>query len=202
MTKKGSFLSRALLSFSLIMSLCATVPAFASTTITDGQKEEYYQEYETIVKEIAAESGTTVRLLPMNEFTEWKTPEDFRKTVEDMVYGQFIITDGLQTKSTGSKTKNATISVNDGNYTIAVTASFTTQYSSVYDRQMFATCDSVSSKKVGNMGSWEQWSWEAAKTDAGRTYKVVVSGDFTVAGIVATRTAAIYYYCNSAGAIS
>lgn len=174
--------------------------------LTKRQKQDYYEEYQDIVEKISEEVGTKIELLPLEKFadSDWKTPEQFERSVREIAHSSFEFSEETVniSRSSGSATKTGTITCDNTSYNISVTGNFTTQYSSYYDRQMFQNVNSITSKIVGSLGTWNQISYEASKIDAGRTYYIVVSGNLTVAGVRYTKTFNIQFYCDAKGAIS
>ncbi|AMA74256.1 hypothetical protein P4S83_09015 [Aneurinibacillus thermoaerophilus] len=100
-----------------------------------------------------------------------------------------------------SKTKSVTFKAGGTYQTLSITGTFETQYSDIYERQMFAGIKSITSK-VTTGGSWKQTGYEVRLIDGGRTYVITVSGYFTIAGVTYTVTESVEFYCNADGSIS
>lgn len=198
---------KSFLTMMLTLSLSLPVTAFAAgtTELNEATKQEWYQEYQEIIKEVSAESEFGLTLSPYEDFEEgdWKTPEEFRDFAEAMANAHVEFASELAPgpQSSGSATKRAYITVQNVRYGIDITGRFTTQYDSNQGRQLFSGTPSFTSKAAGN-GSWSQIGTEWSFIDSGRTCSATISGNFTIAGVGGIYLARTEFYCSAQGNIT
>ena len=190
----------------MMVSLGTCVLAAAPEKIDEKTKEAYYAEYMGIVKEVSEETGSDITLLPMREFAEddWKTPEEFRDFITEIANWTIVCneTSAIQARAL-TRTKTDTITADGKNFTISITGTFETMYNSAMDRQIFKSCNSVTSSLSSGTGSWRQTGYESDGMDAARTYKITVSGTLTVAGAVFNnKLATAFFYCTATGNVN
>ncbi|TCL57612.1 hypothetical protein EDD76_108147 [Kineothrix alysoides] len=203
----------------LIISLFSlSLTAFASNAPSAQMKEEYYQEYLTIVSEISEEVGIPMRVIPAKEFQDdqWITPEEFRASISasaaEIAAAEFIVSDsettepikgGISPRSTAIKTKTGSISANNKTYKISVTGTFTTQYNASANRQVFSGVSKVTSTSA-DAGLWSQISYDYYFADTHRTACVTATGWWKPQGstVEYNRGCFIEFYCNSNGSVS
>ena len=202
MNRVSKIIKKMVIPVILVCSMCASIIAYAASSLDAATKQEYYKIYAKIVNEISQESGKEVGLLPMDDFRDedWKTPEEFRKFVSQLVYGQLVVVDLPNTRSGSSAAKKVTITEDGTPFSISITGKFATQYNSSTGRQHFSGVTSLTSKSSGS-GDWKQISYDADFIDAARTCYIIVSGKLTVSGVYTTKYASVYFYCGSNGCI-
>lgn len=180
---------------------CMGVSAKASPQeLSETTKEEYYAEYTEIAAEIADKTDRDISVLPMYQFTEedWVTPEEFRSLLTAFADWRIVCTEA-QSRSKASATKLSALTLDDREYTVAITGDFDTTNSS--NRLYFSGIRSITSGMQGAI--WEQTGYECRCIDASRTYAVYVSGQFTVAGAVFENVLAYTeFYCSAAGDVA
>ncbi len=193
--------------FFLVISivLCFSVSgisAFASE-LSDSQKDDYYAQYLQIIKEVnALKLGSEVSVAPKDQIAEedWITPEEFRVLAENMA--QTVVVDdmsGISPFSVMSASRTTTVKNGSATATIRISGTFTTQYSSLRDRQVIQSVSSISSSKSLGVGTWTHTGSEHSIGDGGRTCTIYVSGRYTVGSVSADIVASTEFYCTAEG---
>lgn len=205
MSKTTNFVK--MLSCIMTFAMVFSIPAFAADAMVNtATKLDYYTQYQSIVEEVSKNTELDITLLPMEEFSDedWKTPDEFRQFITDVANWNLTCTDSSSmSRSSGSATKSVTVDADGHNYTISITGSFTTQYSSVHKCQVMSGITSISSKISGSTGTWTQTGYERSLIDGGRTYAITVSGTLKIGGATfSNKLAYCEFYCNAQGAIS
>jgi hypothetical protein len=195
------------LAVAVVLCLGLSVPAYAvKPDLDEATKAIYYAEYLKIAQEVNQEMDAYISVNPIDELSDedWMEPEEFRTFIKAIAGWTIVCTEpGPSSRSTGSATKSASISVEGSTYTIYVKGSFSTQYDQYRGRQLFTTCNSItSSASASQNGSWTQTGYEALQTDGGRTYCVDVSGTFKLAAATfENKIARAEFYCSAVGKI-
>lgn len=201
-----------LLSVLMVMS-CIAGPALAvETGLDEATKQEYYNEYVEIAKEISEETGVKISVHPISDFTEedWLAPEDYRQLITEVATcelrpsGNPVKLDNVPTpESLGvSATYEEEFEAGGSSHTIAITGVFTTYYDTFHNRQLFEGYQSITSKLVTGFGSWKQRDYEVSLTDSRRVYTFIVSGTFTLASTDVDKIFTVGFYCEPDGAVS
>lgn len=206
----------ALLSVLMVMS-CSVGPASAAGTgLDEATKQEYYNEYVEIAKEISEKTGIRISVHPISEFTEedWLPTEEYRQLITELATCEPVVDDTIVIRDTVpmasdsiggrvSATKNVKFSFGGKEHTIAVTGVFTTYYEEFHDRQIFEGYESISTKLISGSGSWRQHSnYEVNLADGRRTYTFTLSGTFTLAGTSVDKVFTVSFYCGANGSVS
>lgn len=171
----------------------------APNDLPEWTKQDYYEEYTKIVRDAVNKTGRDISLLPMNEFTEedWLPPEEFRSLVTGLSNWAKNCEE-VESSAKASATKSTTITVDGCDYSLSITGNFNTSFNSYTGRQNFSGINSFTSTMEG--GAWEQTGYEYISLDAGRTYLVYISGEYTVAGVVFKNDLArVEFYCGADG---
>lgn len=173
-------------------------------------KEALYQQYQKIVDKVNAETGNALPLSmkPYNEMKEedWVSVEEFEKAAYALANADFVVSDGTSslptTRSSGSASKKVSSTMGQASFEVIINGSFTTQYNTAIGRQIFMSCDSVTSASNTKGFTWSQIEYFPDRLDSGRTYQINVSGSMTYLGLVQNHIFSVEFYCNSQGAIS
>lgn len=197
----------------LMTAILATIIVFgtvdkasASTELTKGQKELYYEEYVHIIKETNLKyPDADIGIVPLEDFTEkeWVKPEEFKKIVEDMAVLKFTPVEKtsslIQPLSSTSATKSVATTINNVSLKITVKGSFTTQLSNGI--QKFGSITSLTSSS--SKGTWKQTGYTPYLIDDGRTYEIDVTGTFTYNGATKKGNGVtVEFHCSSTGVVS
>lgn len=214
---------KTLLLFIVMCSIPMNVMA-SDKSLSDDEKNEYYQEYLAITAEVSEEAGFPIRVIPMEEIADeqWVSPEEFRSTLQSAIAGSNDSSDPIpapdsyshpetfdgpmarvSARSTSSGSKKGTIVANNATYQLSITGVFTTQYNSSLERQVFSGLTSISSTSADS-GSWSQTGYDYYFTDSMRTACVTVAGWYKPKDLITefNRTCTVEFYCNSKGGIS
>ena len=176
-----------------ILILSSSIGVFAQET---QNKEELYQEYQEIVKNVVNETGKSLQLKAFEEMDDddWVSPEMFEQAAYDM--------SNASIRSVGSASKSVTGDFFGKSFTVVIYGDFMTQYDSSTQRQLFLSRESITSAcSTGGM-EWTQIDYAVSKKDGRRTYSVDVSGKLEYLGLYANYVFNVEFYCNAQGAIS
>ncbi len=228
MKKKGTAILLACLMAVGSMGTYKTVWG-AEKPLDDATKAAYYQEYQKIVAEVAAETNMDISILPMEEFTEedWMTPKEYRKLITaianwdmqcdaagmpvteyDGELAQAVIdqhrvdNQSPEDISTLLAEKQMIVEEQKKNYRILVTGKFTTQYNVFTDRQEFSGLREISSSAVDTQDNWTQTGYQYRFIDCGRTCVVTVFGEMEIAGIKFPKSQTVEFYCSDRGEVA
>jgi len=168
--------------------------------------ETLYTQYLEAAKEISAETGVTLTVIPMAEFEEddWTSLEDFKKYLkyraglkfEPLIY----TTDHVSVNSNESATKTVTSA--DGTVAIDITGDFRTEYIDFYDRELFIGIDDPISYLTNNStDKWTQLGYEILLLDGRRTYYILVGGEYKAGGVATEHRISTYFYLKEDGTI-
>jgi hypothetical protein len=194
---------------SLVLALgIVTVPATFAETINTNDRTALYNEYVNIVEAVAEETDILIEILPMDEFTEddWISTDEFEKRVRSIANAKITVENGesgISVLSAVGASKTVTISTEGGaSAKIQINGSFNTQYLESAKRQFFSGINSITSSKISGSGTWSQIGYEYTVIDGGRTYNVIVSGNYTVSGVKYTKLLSVEFYCSAVGRAS
>ncbi|WP_102691933.1 hypothetical protein [Rummeliibacillus pycnus] len=203
MKKITKIIITTLITTSIIFGMHNTTPVSAdSLSLTQDQKESYYKQYTTIVKEVNLEyPEVELKLDPFENFKaeEWVKPEEFKRIVIDMANLKFVPTPNNNSISANT-IKKVTTTINGTAVTISINGSFQTILNEAASRQAFGNVLSLSTSS--DKGIWIQTGFTPFLIDLGRTYSIDLGGTFTYNGVTLSRGINIEFYCNPNGAIN
>jgi hypothetical protein len=184
------------------------VPANAASL---SQKDEYYKQYQVIVKEAKEKYNADITLDPIDSINEkdMVSPKEFKKFIDKVGNNEFKVeiakggTDTLSLSRTSGSvpaSKNATIKTDSKSFTIKISANFYTMLGN--SRQIIDSVEDISSKSTGT-GTWKQVGEGAYDLiDGRRTAEVTVQGNLKYSGMNWNgKDATVSFYCTSAGDI-
>jgi len=172
-------------------------------TLTQQQKNQYYEQYAIILKTINKKyQNAELELIEQKDFKEndWVTPKRFQKLVDQRVQVEFGSTFDFSEKEAFSKSKS--IHAKGTSVAISITGTFDTALREEAGRQVFDTVTSMTSKPSSSKGTWTQLGYTTTLMDGGRAYDVTVSGEFIQHGISSKHNIPLEFYCSAEGAIN
>lgn len=183
--------------------------------LREEQKQEYYEQYITIVEEaMAQKTGLSLNVPPIEEFKEsdWVAPEEYEEMVQKTIKG-FLRTEREKMNAVssniepavtidGETIKSTYLYFPDILREVEVTANFDTQYSTEHDRQVFATVENVATQLANSPGQWKQTSYQTYLVDGGQKYKIRIDGIFTLNNLSFEKSFTIDFNCDEFGSIS
>ena len=209
------------LTMSVLFSYLGTT-AYAGTL--KDKKQEYYQEYQKIIKEANKKVGDDeFALLPMSEIDEKNmlTPEEFQKVVDATIqletqapmedndpdeYSDESV-DQLSGRASGetvteSQTRKVAVSKNQY-IRLKCTATFVTRYNSSKKRRFITEIKSAKVTVTGLGFTWKKSPTMTKKIiDGGRTGEISCLGVLKNSSGFTKQVSEIFeFYCNSAGGI-
>ena len=200
---KIMFLSMTLLTSS-ITTAYATIPE-------DEKKEEYYQEYDQICKEINKTTNQNISLLPRKDINneDLVEPSVFKETVSDITKAEYqdIVASGNILKASSvlngkfTKTKSCSVKVNSTK-SITINCKLTGTY--YYDKSMkrcyFGKINNPTFTVSG--GSWKNRGYTKSLIDGSRTAYIELKGKAVVgSNYTKNFSRAIEFHCTEEGKI-
>lgn len=201
--------SKRLLAFVLSLSMLFSL-SICTFAEENGSREGLYEKYQEIVAQVNEE---TENALPLNlkaysEMVEedWVSAEVFEEAAYALANATFVVTSGSSdlptTRSSGSASKTVSATMGQAAFEVIIYGSFTTQYNTAIGRQVFMSCDSITSESNTKGFTWSQIDYDPERLDSGRTYQINVSGSISYLGLISNHIFSVEFYCNSQGEIS
>lgn len=176
--------------------------------LTQEQKEEYYQEYVSILEKVnkVFSGSPDLKLEPITEFLDeyWIKIDEFEKLAKERKNMSILVLENRESYNPMSVPKTVKFLIDSKETNINFKGSFETQLNSNTSkgRQEFSVFNSISSKAADGDGSWTQLGFNELLTDSGVTYVIDVGGEFSQLGIISTHTLALRFNCDENGGIS
>lgn len=183
---------------------------------SNSKKEEYYKEYQKIVKETNEKLGREdFRLGSIDEIdeSEMLTPEEFRKSVDALIKldEQEAVLDEdnfdvqpLASGETVTASKSKKVNIAKTTASIKCKVTLVTRYNSSSKRRFITQIKNCSTTVSGNGFQWKKTpTISKSVIDGGRTAYVKVSGVIKNRAALEKQVGLSYYfYCNSGGGIN
>lgn len=176
--------------------------------LTQEQKEEYYQEYVSILEKVNKlfSDSPELKLEPITEFLDeyWIKIDDFEKLAKERKNMSILVLENRERYNPMSVPKTVKFLMGSQETNVIFKGSFDTQLNSNTSkgRQEFSAFNSISSEAVDGEGSWTQLGFNELLADNGITYVIDVGGEFSQLGIISTHTMALKFNCDENGGIS
>ena len=176
--------------------------------LTKEQKEEYYQQYVSIIDNINAENpeNSVIELEPITAFLDeyWIEVEDFEKLAKERAEMSSTVLRNSERYNPGLVPKRVKFHIGSKEVNIIFKGSFNTQLNSntSMGRQLFSEFYSISSEAENADGSWTQLGYEDYLMHGGVTYVIEVGGKYSQSGIISTHIISLSFNCDKNGGIS
>ena len=177
-------------------------------TLTQEQKEEYYQKYVAVIENINAVSDKDfeLELEPITALLDehWIEVEDFEKLAKERDNESIDVIENNERYNPISVPKTVTLKIGSKEANIIFKGSFDTQLNenTSKGRQLFSVFNSISSEAADANGSWTQLGYDESLVDGATVYNIAVGGKYSQSGIISSHTIAMEFHCNENGGIS
>ncbi|MGE7624750.1 hypothetical protein ACQKMD_17350 [Viridibacillus sp. NPDC096237] len=205
--KKIKITGTLLVLFIAIFTLGGLKASASTLDLSEGQKLEYYKQYEKIVNEInLGEPNSTLELEPFEKYTskDFVEPLEFKKYAIERANVMYnIVSDGITPFSTVSASKSKTVTSNGTSVGLTIKGSFTTNYDSLLKKQMFFGVNSIT--VTPSKGTWTKSTssgYSYNLMDMGTTYEITASGTISINNLKSNHNVIVEFYCESDGSVS
>lgn len=204
---------------SLIVAAFAfvTFDEASASTLSNAQKEELYNQYQTVIEEVRGDynlSPDELSLSPISEFTDeaWVDAETFKERAihlsqleaTSVVEVPSLSLDSeiqpFNTLSNSVTQKKSFTYGSDIDFDVTFTANFYTVYNTTQGRMVFSNLANFSSSS--NKGKWSVIATKPLITEGGRSLKIEGTGKLVYLGAEAVKTYTLLYTCSSSGTVS
>lgn len=173
---------------------------------TQEQKEDYYQKYIAVIRDLNEEHNAELKLEPINTFSDdaWVEVDTFKKRAKERIDVTIAVLKNKERYHPASVPKTVILKMGSKKENIVFEGSFDTQLNenTPKGRQLFSVFNGVSSEAEGSNVKWNQYGNVVLLKDNGATYLIEVSGNYSQYGIISTHTIPLEFDCDKNGGIS